>query len=152
MTSMTSPTCSVRTARRSVTAAPSVTWLAAIVCLLAGPAAAARQAPATSAQRPGAGKPGIGAVTADNAAGFDAIFDGKTLTGWDGDAAFWRVADETIVGETTAERPLKANTFIVWRGGTTKDFELKLEYRISTTNPAGNSGVDRKSTRLNSSH
>src|SRR2546426_332662 len=138
MTSMTSPTCSVRTARRSVTAARSVTWLAAIVCLLAGRAAAARQAPATSAQRPGAGKPGSGAVTADNAAGFDAIFDGKTLTGWDGDAAFWRVADETIVGETTAERPLKANTFIVWRGGTTKDFELKLEYRISTTNPGGN--------------
>ena len=145
---MTSPTCSVRTARRSVTAAPSVTWLAAIVCLLAAPAAAARQAPATSAQVPGAGKPGSGAVTADNAAGFDAIFDGKTLKGWDGDAAFWRVADETIVGETTAERPLKANTFIVWRGGTTKDFELKLEYRISTTNPAGNSGVQFRSSLL----
>src|SRR5437870_9790539 len=146
MTSMTSPTCSVRTARRSVTGAPSVTWLPVIVCLLAGPAAAARQAPATSAQRPGAGKPGSGAATADNVAGFDAIFDGKTLTGWDGDAAFWRVADGTIVGETTTERPLKANTFIVWRGGTTKDFELKQEYRISTTNPAGNSGVQFRSS------
>src|SRR5207245_7952133 len=106
------------------------------------------EAAATVAQRPGAGKPGSGAVTADNAAGFDAIFDGKTLTGWDGDAAFWRVADETIVGETTAERPLKANTFIVWRGGTTKDFELKLEYRISTTNPAGTRGVPVRSSLL----
>src|SRR2546426_4918115 len=148
MTSMTSPTCSVRTARRSVTAAPSVTWLAAIVCLLAAPAAAARQAPATSAQVPGAGKPGSGAVTADNAAGFDAIFDGKTLKGWDGDAAFWRVADETIVGETTVERPLKANTFIVWRGGRTKDLEWRLEARTTPPTPAGNSGVQFRSSLL----
>src|SRR5437879_12211956 len=105
MTSMTSPTCSVRTARRSVTAAPSVTWLAAIVCLLAAPAAAARQAPATSAQRPGAGKPGSGAVTADNAAGFDAIFDGTTMPGWDGDAAVWGAAEGTSVGYSRASGP-----------------------------------------------
>ena len=148
MTSMTSPTCSVRTARRSVTAAPSVTWLAAIVCLLAAPAAAARQAPATSAQVPGAGKPGSGAVTADNAAGFDAIFDGKTLKGWDGDPTFWRADHGAIVGQTTPEHRLTQNTFIIWRGGEPKDFELKCEFRISTTNPAGNSGVQFRSSLL----
>src|SRR5690348_4257751 len=140
MTSMTSSPCSLNTARRCATAASSVAWLMVVLCLLVAPAAAARQAPATSAQAPDAGKPGRWGVTADNAAGFDPIFDGKTLKGWDGDAAFWRVDDGTIVGETTVQRPLKANTFIVWRGGTTQDFELTLEYRISTTNPASNSG------------
>src|SRR3989442_7600941 len=102
MTSMTTQSCSLRTARRFVTAASSVAWLMVLVCLLAAPPAAARQAPGTSAQGRGAGKPGRGAVTADNA-GFDPIFDGKALTGWDSDAAYWRVNDGAIVGETTAE-------------------------------------------------
>ena len=76
------------------------------------------------------------------------IFDGTTLAGWDGDTAFWRVEHGAIVGETTSEKPLKANTFIIWRGGRTRDFELTLEYRMSTRNPAGNSGVQFRSALL----
>src|SRR2546426_1078897 len=144
---MTSPSCSLSTARRCVTASSSVAWLTVVVCLLAAPAAAARQAPARSAQGPGADRPGRAAVTADNA-GFDPIFDGKALRGGDGDAAIWGVDEGAIVGKPTAEKPLNANTFIVWRGGTTKDFELKLEYRISPTTPAGNSGVQFRSSLL----
>jgi hypothetical protein len=78
----------------------------------------------------------------DDSAGFEAIFDGKSLGGWKGDAAFWRVADGAIAGETTAEKPLPANTFLIWQGGPLKDFELKIEYRISE---AGNSGVQYRS-------
>lgn len=80
----------------------------------------------------------------DDAAGFDQIFDGKTLANWDGDTTFWRVEDGAITGQTTAEKPLKQNTFIIWRGGTTKDFELKLEFRMN----GGNSGVQYRSTAL----
>jgi hypothetical protein len=80
----------------------------------------------------------------DDAAGFQPIFDGKTLSDWDGDATFWRVEDGAITGQTTAEKPLKQNTFIIWRGGTTKDFELKLEFRMN----GGNSGVQYRSTAL----
>jgi outer membrane protein assembly factor BamB len=76
------------------------------------------------------------------------IFDGTTLAGWDGDPAFWRVEHGAIVGETRADRPLTANTFLVWRGGTTKDFVLTLEYRMDTRNPAGNSGVQVRSALL----
>jgi hypothetical protein len=54
------------------------------------------------------------------------------------------VESETIVGESTAEKPLKANTFLIWRGGQPKDFELKLEYRINSTN----SGVQYRSVEL----
>src|SRR3989442_14036363 len=118
---MTSPSCSLSTARRCVTAASSVAWLTVVVCLLAAPAAVARQAPARSAQGPGADKPGRAAVTAANA-GFDPIFDGKTLKDWDGDAAFWRVDDGAMVGETTAEKrsgehtsEIQSPPHLVWR-------------------------------------
>lgn len=66
--------------------------------------------------------------------GFRPIFDGKTLEGWDGNPQFWRVEDEAVTGETTAENPTKGNTFIIWRGGTPGDFELKLEYRLRNHN------------------
>ena len=70
--------------------------------------------------------------------GFVRIFDGKTLDGWDGNPAYWSVKDGIIVGEITPETTLERNTFLIWRGGTTGDFELKLEYRISDE---GNSGI-----------
>ncbi|MBI1760888.1 MAG: DUF1080 domain-containing protein [Acidobacteria bacterium] len=96
---------------------------------------------------PGGGQgrgPGIEALAMDEHAGFDAIFDGKTLKGWDGDPQFWRVENETIIGESTAEKPVKVNTFLIWRGGQPKDFELKLEYRMNSTN----SGVQYRSVEL----
>ena len=74
--------------------------------------------------------------------GFVSIFDGKQLGVWDGNPQFWRVEDGCITGETTPENPTKGNTFILWRGGITEDFELKLEYKIGAT---GNSGVQYRS-------
>jgi len=74
--------------------------------------------------------------------GFQPIFDGKTLAGWEGDPAYWRVEDGALVGEITPETIVKSNTFIIWRGGRPKDFELKLDYRIT---PEGNSGVNYRS-------
>lgn len=47
--------------------------------------------------------------------GWQTIFDGKTLDGWDGNPDFWRVEDGTITGQTTADKPTKGNTFIIWR-------------------------------------
>ena len=72
------------------------------------------------------------------------IFDGKTLTGWDGDPTFWRVENGEIVGETTPEKVVKLNNFLIWRGGTVKDFELKVEFRMSGTN----SGIQYRSVEL----
>ena len=78
-------------------------------------------------------------------AGFKQIFDGKTLKGWEGDANYWRVENGSIVGEITADKLLKSNTFIIWRGGETKDFELKLEYKMSID---GNSGINYRSEQI----
>lgn len=73
---------------------------------------------------------------------FVSIFNGENLDGWDGDPAYWRVEDGTIVGEVTPENPLKNNTFLIWQGGELADFELKGEFKITE---AGNSGVQYRS-------
>ncbi|HKB90308.1 MAG TPA: DUF1080 domain-containing protein, partial [Opitutaceae bacterium] len=75
--------------------------------------------------------------------GFLKIFDGMTLKDWDGDPRYWRVENGCIVGEVTPQTLLKQNTFIIWRGGVTRDFEIKVEYRISAQ---GNSGINYRST------
>ena len=72
------------------------------------------------------------------------IFDGKTLNGWDGDPRFWRVENGEIVGETTPEKVVTLNNFLIWRGGTVRDFELKVDFRISGTN----SGIQYRSVEL----
>ena len=77
--------------------------------------------------------------------GFTPIFDGQSLKGWEGDPTYWRVEGGALVGEITPATIVKSNTFIIWRGGRPKDFELKLEYRIT---PAGNSGINYRSASV----
>jgi hypothetical protein len=74
--------------------------------------------------------------------GFRTIFDGKSLSGWEGDPKYWRVADGSMTGEITPETIIKSNTFIIWRGGEPEDFELKVDYRITS---GGNSGINYRS-------
>jgi hypothetical protein len=80
----------------------------------------------------------------DDNTGFVPIFDGKTLKGWDGDSTFWRVENGEIIGETTPEKVVKVNNFLIWRGGTVKDFELKVDFKLSGTN----SGIQYRSVEL----
>ena len=107
--------------------------------------------PGTAQPPPGAGQPAAGgragrsalaAPAPDDNTGFEAIFDGKTLNNWDGDPDFWRAENGAIVAESTPEKVVKRNTFLVWRGGTLGDFELKLEYKLTE---AANSGVQYRS-------
>src|SRR5688572_19990679 len=74
--------------------------------------------------------------------GFVSIFDGRTLDGWKGNPTYWRVENGSLVGEITPQTVVKSNTFIIWQGGKPKDFELKLEYRITAL---GNSGINYRS-------
>jgi len=73
------------------------------------------------------------------------IFNGKDLSGWDGDPLLWSVKDGVIHGETTEENPAKGNTFIIWKDGTVKDFELRLTFRCNATN---NSGIQYRSKHI----
>jgi len=82
------------------------------------------------------------AAEPDDNAGFTSIFDGKTLDGWDGDPAFWRAEDGSLIAESTPEKVVRSNTFLIWKGGAVRDFELKLEFRLSSE---ANSGIQYRS-------
>lgn len=69
------------------------------------------------------------------------LFDGKTLKGWDGNPQFWRVEQGAIVGETTDAKRSPKNTFLIWKGGVVKDFELKVEFKLRNHN----SGIQYRS-------
>jgi len=72
------------------------------------------------------------------------LFDGKTLTGWDGDLKVWRVENGEIVGGSMAGNP--RNEFL-----TTKrsfyNFRLTLEYKLIGTEGFVNAGVQFRSQR-----
>jgi Domain of Unknown Function (DUF1080) len=82
---------------------------------------------------------------AQKTAQFIKIFDGKSMKGWDADTTFWKVKDNSFVGEVTAKTPIKTNTFLIWRGGLPANFEFKAKYKIS---PEGNSGINYRSEEL----
>jgi type 1 glutamine amidotransferase len=85
-----------------------------------------------------------GLARAEEGSGYRSLFDGKSLEGWDGDPKLWSVQDGLLVGQTSAEDPLKKNTFLIWRGGEPGDFVMELEYKIE----GGNSGIQYRSFEL----
>jgi hypothetical protein len=69
------------------------------------------------------------------------LFNGKDLTGWEGDTQLWSVRDGVIVGKSAG---IKYNAFLA----TTQEyqnFELRLSFRL--VGGAGNSGVQFRSAR-----
>ena len=49
--------------------------------------------------------------------GFKPLFNGKDLTGWDGNPELWSVEDGCITGKTTGPEQLSYIQFLIWRGG-----------------------------------
>lgn len=89
--------------------------------------------------------PGANAAHHGKKGGFETIFDGKTLDGWDGDPKHWSVVDGIIRGDSTKNKA-RGNTFLIFRkGGDLRNFELKVDYRIHTGN---NSGVQYRSKEV----
>ena len=72
------------------------------------------------------------------------LFNGKDLSGWIGKNQFWKVENGTIVGETTADNPTPANTFLIWKGGEVKDFEFSCQVKFQ----GNNSGVQYRSKAI----
>ena len=80
---------------------------------------------------------------ADDSA-YKSLFNGKDLSGWDGKPEYFSVRDGTIHAETTAQNPLKKNTFLIYTNSEFSDFELTFEYKVK----GGNSGMQYRSERL----
>ena len=68
------------------------------------------------------------------------MFDGRSLSGWEGDTDYWRVENNALVGEIPKGQSLRKNTWLVWRGGELVDFDLRLKVKL-TGLPAANSGI-----------
>lgn len=77
----------------------------------------------------------------DDHAGYKQIFDGKTFNGWDADPTIWRIENGLMVGETYEGKSI-GNNYIVYRGDTTRDFDLKLRMKIEK---GGGGGIQYRS-------
>jgi hypothetical protein len=75
--------------------------------------------------------------------GFTPLFNGKDLSGWDGEPGLWAVEEGVIVGTSEVGKP-KTNSFLIWNGKV-KDFELRATVKVVGDN---NSGVQYRSRRL----
>lgn len=78
----------------------------------------------------------------EKAEGYILLFNGRDLTGWDGDPALWSVKDGCIVGSTEGH-PIQHNTFLV---GKQEYGDFILEADILLRNH--NSGIQFRSERL----
>ena len=76
---------------------------------------------------------------------FKSLFNGKDLTGWDGDPELWKVENGVVTGTCNSPDHLTQNTFLIWRGGKVKDFELRATVRVVGDN---NSGIQYRSREL----
>ena len=68
--------------------------------------------------------------------GFKSLFNGKNLSGWEGQDSLWKVENGAIVGSTHGVT-LEANTFLVWKGKDVGDFHLKMTLRLLGENNSG---------------
>lgn len=80
--------------------------------------------------------------------GFEPLFDGRTLDGWEGNTQVFRVEDGAIVGGSLTERVAR-NEFLC----TTRDFadfELRLQFKL--LGKGANAGVQIRSRRIPNHH
>jgi len=78
----------------------------------------------------------------DDNNGFVPLFNGKDLSGWGGDPALWKVENGIVVGTCEGPGSMENNSFLIWRGGTVGDFELRAIIRVVGDN---NSGIQYRS-------
>ena len=78
--------------------------------------------------------------------GFVPLFNGKDLTGWEGDAKLWIVENGVLIGRSPG---IGYNDFLA----TTKTYgDFILRFQIKLVDNKGNSGVQFRSKRVPNSH
>lgn len=93
----------------------------------------------------------LGACASASEPGFKSLFNGKDLSGWEGNPKLWSVRDGAITGQTTPDNPAKGNTFLIWTNGTAGDFELRCSFKLVPGDDKGfaNSGIQYRSKVIN---
>ena len=75
-----------------------------------------------------------------------ALFDGKSLAGWEGNRKIWRVEDGAITGGSLTET-VAHNDFLATEWSY-ENFDLRLKIKISGTEGFINSGIQIRSQRV----
>lgn len=75
--------------------------------------------------------------------GFKPLFDGKTLTGWEGDPRLWKAHNGVIVGSTEGV-DLPTNSFLVYKTKPFSDFIFRTQVKLRNHN----SGIQFRSEAL----
>jgi Domain of Unknown Function (DUF1080) len=81
-------------------------------------------------------------INFDDHAGWQPLFDGATLKGWDGPTDVWSVEGGAIVAHSTTG----SRTYLIWEGGQPGDFEFKAELKME--GQGANTGVQFRATKL----
>lgn len=78
----------------------------------------------------------------------ETLFDGKTLTGWEGDPQWWRVQDGLITGGSMTEKVPR--NFFLATTRSFQNFDLRLQLKLTGVPDTGmiNSGVQIRSLRV----
>jgi hypothetical protein len=84
-------------------------------------------------------------INFDDHSGWQQLFDGYTLKGWDGPTDVWTVANGMIVASSTAANPT-GSTYLIWTGGEPANFEFKAEMKLE--GEGSNSGVQFRATKV----
>jgi hypothetical protein len=80
-----------------------------------------------------------------------ALFDGKTLDGWEGDTAkTWRVEDGAIAGGSL-DTEVPRNEFLCTKKSY-GDFELKVKFKLLGDRAKANAGVQFRTKRIPNDH
>ncbi len=103
----------------------SITSGACALLLTAQPPAAPAGA---SGGRGGGGRGAAQPFDFNDNTGYQSLFDGKTLDGWEGAPGMWDVRDGSIHIDTACEHPT-GTTYIYWKGGNVGDFVLKYDMK-----------------------
>ncbi len=96
--------------------------------------------------------PSVGVFAAET--GFVNLFNGRDMSGWEGDLKVWSVKNGAIQGSTDIKKP--KDVYLIWRGGFVDNFELRFSCRILPGSPPphpdyqGNIGVKFRGTILES--
>lgn len=88
----------------------------------------------------------VSAVAAEE--GFEQLFDGRALDGWEGDQKIFRVEAGAIVGGTLSGR-IARNEFLCTQRDYA-DFELRLKFKV--LGKGANAGVQFRSRRIPNHH
>ena len=88
-------------------------------------------------------------VPYDDYTGFTKLWDGATFKNWDGESDVWTIEDGMLHADTV-KTPGQHHIHYIGPGAVMKDFDLKVEFRISAT--GANGGIQYRSRMLHTVH